>query len=133
MAADDSTSWGEVCNKVGFADNLYADCRKNVPGFSGSGNRALDVVPDDDGDWGPDSKGFSGQLADSALAIPDAPGADWKSDSFFGSLPIKQILMYGGVAALFWFFVIKAQAPQAGGATAAGGTAPEKLTSPKAA
>ena len=132
MAADDSTTWGEVCDKVGFSDNLYSVCRKKVPGFSG-GIRSLDSVPEDDGeDWGPDSRNFGNQLADSALAIPDAPGDDWKGDGFFASLPIKQILMYGGVAALLWFFVSKARAPQEVIGTT-GGAVPEKVTSPKAA
>ena len=45
---------------------------------------------------------------------------------------IKQILMYGGVAALVWFFVIKAQAPQEV-ITTTGGAIPERVTSPKAA
>jgi hypothetical protein len=134
MAAEDSTTWGEVCDKVGFADNLYSDCRKRVSGYTG-GNRSLDEVPDDDEDWGPDSKNFGRQLADSALAIPDAPGDDWKDDAgFFESMPIKQILMYGGVAALIWFFMAKARAPQeVVTTTGASGAVPEKLTSPKAA
>lgn len=130
MAADDSTTWGEVCNKVGFSDNLYGACRKKVPGFSG-GNRALDEVPDDDEDWGPDSRGFNKQLADSSLAIPDAPGDDWKGDGFFSSLPIKQILMYGGVAALVWFFVMKPKEQEVIGTT--GGEIPKKVPSLKAA
>ncbi len=136
MAADDSTTWGAVCSKVGFSDNLYRDCRRNVPGFNGGGmaNSAFDDVPDDD--YGPDSRDFKSQLADSALAIPDAPSADWKAEpeGFFESLPIRQVLMYGGIAAVVWFLLMKAKVPQEGAAAATGAALPKNVaTSPKAA
>lgn len=129
----DETTWGEVCRKVGFSDNLYKDCRKNVPGFMGGGmsNRSFDEVPEDD-DYGPDSKGFAKQLRDSALEIPPPPSSDWKDEDggFFSMFPIQKILMYGGVAGLLWFFVMKNRPQEVIGTT---GTAPQKLPSSKAA
>lgn len=113
-AAEDSTSWSEVCRKVGFSDNLYRDCRKNVPdyplGGAGAPNSAFDSIPEVE-DFGPDSSGFDKQLAGSALAAPPPPAADWKPEpeGFFEELNLQKVLMYGGVAALIWVLIAQAR------------------------
>ena len=129
MAAEDPTTWGEVCKNVGFSDNLYRTCRKNVPEFNGfAGGGAPPQEPP-----GPD---FGVQLAGSALPVPPPPPADWQPEAgdsgfmegMFGDLTPEKIAMYGGVAALIWWFFMrnKNEAPAAT-------TEQKPVTSPKAA
>ena len=128
MASEDPTTWGEVCNKVGFSDNLYSDCRKKVPGFMGGANSSFDEVPE----YGPGAPDFNKQLAASALALPPPPPADWQpeeEEGFLGGMPLNKILMYGGVAALIWLLLSKQKAAS----TDEPKTVPEKVTTPKAA
>ncbi len=133
MAAEDPTTWGEVCRKVGFSDNLHRDCRKHVPDhpLGGMPNSSFDEGV---ADYGPDSTGFDKDLAGSALAVPPPPPADWEPEpeGFFEELPIKQILMYGSAAALIWLLVLKMRKDQSP-ETAAAPSLPENVTSLKVA
>lgn len=129
MAADDPTTMGEVCKKVGLSDNLYPECREKVPGFplGGVPNSAFDEGGED---YGPDSAGFDKELADSALSVPPPPPSDWKQEpeGFFEDLPIKQILLYGSVAALIWVLIARARKGSTQ-ETAAAPALPENVTS----
>lgn len=138
MAAEDQISVGEICRQVGFADNLYKYCRKNDSDFPLGGAAAVfnSKPADETEEGGPDSEGFDKELAASALAVPPPPAADWKPEpeGLFEALPIKQILMYGGVAAVAWFFIAKARKGGGQSTVSTTATAPiEKVTSPRAA
>lgn len=141
MTAENQISVREVCRQVGFADNLYKYCRKNDPDFPlGGAPLAFGRAPEEGAgmeEGGPDSEGFDKELAASALAVPPPPAADWKPqpEGFFEDLPIKQILMYGGVAAAAWFIIAKMRKDtdeqrMISATTAAPG---ENVTSPRAA
>jgi len=118
MAADETTTWGEVCKKVGFSDNLYRTCREKVSGFDGLGLGGLDEMdPDDDYDFDAEIKGH-------LQPIPEPPGSDWTPPP--EADPAKWI-MYG-MAALFAGAILLGGKKSAGGQTASTG-----VTSPKAA
>lgn len=108
MAAEEPTTWGEVCKKVGFRDNLYRVCRDKVPEFNGFAAGAFDDRGSEHGD--PD---FSSQLAKSALPIPPAPPKDWEPEpegflgGMFEDLTAEKVVMYGGLAALLWYFFLR--------------------------
>jgi len=104
MAADEQTTWGDVCKKVGFSDNLYQTCRDKVPGYAGAPNNAFDDVGDDE-----DGVDFNKALAKSAKPVPPPPAADWKHEpeGFFEALQSNKMLMYGGgAAALLTLFLL---------------------------
>lgn len=113
MAADERTTWGEVCERVNFRDGLYSVCRKKVPGFTGLG--AFDAVPDVE-----DEPEFSTQLARSALPVPPPPPDDWEEEPE-GILEnilngdTGRYLLYGGAAAavvLVWWFYLRTKPQQ---------------------
>lgn len=116
MAADETTTWGEVCKRVGLRDNLYRTCRDKVPDFSGF-QSPYDAVPGQPtGD-----EDFDSQLARRAQPIPPPPPAGWEPEPEFlggvlGDINLEMILVYGGLAAAVWWFFFRkegaAPAPQ---------------------
>jgi len=110
MAADEQTTWGEICSNVGFSDNLYRTCRKKVPGFQGAGFARYD---DNEDDYEEDEP-FSKKLAKSALPVPAVPPEGWDDveesllEDIFGEDATKYLLA-GGIAVaaglVWWFFL----------------------------
>ncbi len=113
MAADEQTTWGEICSNVGFSDNLYRKCRQKVPGFQGAGFARLD---DDEDDY--EDEPFSKRLAKSALPVPEVPPEGWEDvetsmlEDIFGEDATKYMLA-GGIAVaaslVWWFFLRNTQ------------------------
>jgi hypothetical protein len=109
MAADEQTTWGEVCANVGFSDNLYRTCRKKVPWFQGAGFARHDEDEGEDED-----EPFSKRLAKSALPVPEVPPEGWEDveesllEDIFGEDATKYLLA-GGIAVaaglVWWFFL----------------------------
>lgn len=107
MSAEEKTTWGEVCSKVGFSDNLYRTCRGKVPGFEPAGGFSGPRF-DDSSEVEED---FGKKLRRSALPVPPPPPADWKYEPeglmeslMYGSA--TKYILYGSLAAaFFWFFV----------------------------
>jgi hypothetical protein len=106
MAAEDSTTWGEVCKNVGFRDNLYRVCRDKVPDFTGTAGLAVRSAEDD--------RDFDKQLSKRALPIPEPPGADWEPEddgNFFSEMfedfTAEKLVIYGGLAAAIWWFFLR--------------------------
>ncbi len=130
MAGEDPTTWGEVCKNVGFGENLYRTCREKVPEYKGFAGGAFD-------DRGPQEPqgDFSTQLTQSALAIPAPPPEGWEAepegffDAMFETLTPERVVMYGGIAALIWYFFLRQQP----GAEAASPPVDKGVTSTKAA
>lgn len=104
----EKTTWGSVCQQVGFADNLYKTCRDKLgrdfqPSSPfGDMNSAYDEEFED--------VDFDKQLRKTALPIPKAPAKDWKPDESEGLMAqlmdgslSKKIMLYGGGALLLWY------------------------------
>ena len=112
MAAEEQTTWGEVCSKVGFSDNLYQTCRDKVPGYTGTPNSAFDSVED------VEEEDFGKALRKSAKPVPAPPAADWQPEpeGFFEALKSNKMLMYGGIGGIaalaFWLMRSRSRAPQ---------------------
>jgi hypothetical protein len=120
MPAEEKVTWGEVCKQVGFKDNLYRTCREKVTDWKPTGfaNGAFDEVPEPD---------FTRRLSKTAVAIPKPPGPGDEDDEdededeedeeddegmFFG-LPVQKLLVYGGVAAVAYFLLMRKNATPA--------------------
>jgi hypothetical protein len=135
MAAEDPTTWGEVCKNVGFRDNLYRTCREKVPEFV-TGASLMRAPGDDEG-----AEDFDKRLFKKALPIPAPPSADWAEEeeedgflSFLEEFSIEKIVVYGGLAAaIWWFFLRNPQSAAAQPATSAAPAAAQPATSIKAA
>ena len=117
MAADEQTTWGEICSNVGFSDNLYRTCRKKVPGFQGAGFARLNDEDEDEDDY-EDDEPFSKRIAKSALPVPEVPPEGWEDvessllEDVFGEDATKYLLA-GGIAVaaglVWWFFLRNTQ------------------------
>ncbi len=112
MAADEQTTWGQVCSNVGFSDNLYRTCRQKVENFRPAG---FDAYEDEDEDE-EDDEPFGKKIARSALPVPPPPPADWKDDSsffedVFGEDATKYMIVGGAAVAagLVWWFFFRGQ------------------------
>lgn len=108
--AKEKTTWGVVCQQVGFADNLYRVCREKL------GNEFTPSSPfgdmggmyDEDFEDADPNFDFDKALKETALPIPKKPPADWKPEPeglmeqlMDGSLS-KKIMIYGGGAVALW-------------------------------
>jgi hypothetical protein len=131
MAAEEPTTWGEVCKNVSYRDGLYRTCKDKIPEFNGFAAGAFDDRGPEP-EQGPD---FGSQLARSAQPIPAPPPQDWEPEpenflgEMFGDLTAEKVVMYGGIAALIWYFFFrKEQAP-----AAAAPAADKDVTAPRAA
>jgi hypothetical protein len=131
MASEDSTTWGEVCEKVGFQDGLYRTCREKIEGFDGLQNGSFDEgAPEPD---------MGKQIMSSALAIPEVPEGGWPKEEqqqppqgFLGGMPVGKVLMYGGIAAVVAFLLLQKKREEIV-ATETVPAAPKGVTSQKAA
>lgn len=145
--AKERTTWGDVCRQVGFADNLYRTCRDKLGSdFSPSSPFGDDMgaYDDDFGDGGDEDFDIDKAVRKSALAVPEAPPADWKykpegfiDHLMYGDLPTK-IMIYGGGALALWFLYDKfvsgkkaASAPGTAGMSALSALAAGTPTSPQ--
>lgn len=124
----EKTSWGAVCQQVGFADNLYKTCRDKLgrdfqpsSPFGDMGSAYDEEFEDID---------FDKQLRKAALPIPKAPSKNWKPEEpeglmeqlMDGSLS-KKIMLYGGGALVLWYLWDKLGKKEASAPTAAGTSA----------
>ena len=106
--AREKVSWGEVCGQVGFADNLYATCRKKL------GNAFVPASPFGDvDDAGELEEDFSRQIRRTAQPIPPPPPEDWEyqpkgflDELMYGKTSGK-ILLFGGGAVVVWLLAQK--------------------------
>lgn len=109
--AKEKTTWGTVCQQVGFADNLYKTCRDKL------GNDFQPYSPFGDigelGDPEFEDIDIDKELRGQALAIPKPPPKDWKPEPeglleqiMDGSL-MNKIMLYGGGAIALWFLYNK--------------------------
>lgn len=110
MAAEEKTTWTEVCSKVGFSDGLYKTCREKVEGYTGLDGAIYDEEPVEDD--GPD---FTRMLMKQARPVPPPPPEDWEPEpeGFFDELmhgTTGKYVLAGGAAALAaWWFWIRTQ------------------------
>ena len=139
MGAEEKITWGEVCQKVGFTDNLYRTCRTKlgsefVPATPFGGPPMLssgdgDAGGDDDAD---DDVDFNKKLKKSALPVPPPPPDDWEYEPqglmdhlMYGDIPGK-IIVYTGGALVLWLLWSRFTA-----APAVEKTPPKTATTPK--
>ena len=115
MGAEEKVTWGEVCQKVGFADNLYRTCRTKMgseftPATPFGGPPMLESGDGDDG-GADDDADFNKKLKKSALPVPPPPPEDWEYEPqglmdhlMYGEMP-RKILTYAGGALVVWLLV----------------------------
>jgi hypothetical protein len=154
-----TVTWSEVCKKVQMGDGLYSTCRQKVGDFPAGGNpqggfqggvfdevpsalpappgrRSAPANPDPDPD--PD---FESRIAKSALKIPAPPTQEelakhppgYSHPPELWGFPLNQLLMYGGVAFLAWFFLMRGKAASIIGTETPAEPASSDVTPTKAA
>jgi hypothetical protein len=137
MSADEKVSWGEVCKKVGFSDNLYRVCKDKVGAeFNGGAPLALsNGESDEDGESNED---FGKRLRKSAKPIPPPPPEDWEQEPeglmeqvMYGDL--GKYLIYSGIAALVFWLILRSKMTEGAATTAPTKKLSADATAPKAA
>lgn len=106
--AKEKTTWGAVCQQVGFADNLYKTCRDKLGNDFTPSSPFGDLGSAYDEDFDPDFD-FDKELGKTAKPVPKAPPKDWEPEPegfleqlMTGDLTNK-IMLYGGGAFVLWF------------------------------
>lgn len=124
----EKTTWGAVCQQVGFADNLYKTCRDKLGRDFSPSSPFGDLGSAYDEDFDPDFD-FDKELGKTALPVPKAPPKDWEAEPegfmeqlMSGDLTNK-IMLYGGGALVLYFLWSKLGKKEASAPAAAGTSA----------
>lgn len=110
--AKEKTTWGAVCQQVGFADNLYKVCRDRLGNDFTPSSPFGDLGSAYDEDFDPDYD-FDKALRSSILPPPKAPPKNWKPEpeglmeQFMSGDLTNKIMLYGGGAIVLYFLYDK--------------------------